>query len=207
MAADIEPACRSSRCGRSRSSGLASRAELAAEHVQRPLGPGRRVSAVVPQHGRLRVRGCRLLARGHAFRSQGKQDCMSVAKCGITCLRISLLERFQQHWDRWRVLCACRGLQPSLPWRGRRRRPSAAVLSAKNADAKHRLCAEASEAQRRRRGGVTIRNTRLRFALPHPARLRCASLASAGNPAPPGEGGAEFVAPLMHHRAVVPQQI
>src|SRR5262245_3099609 len=68
----------------------------------------------------------------------------------------------------------------SLPWRGRHRRPSAAVLSTKDADAEHRLW-PSERSERRRRGGVSLLARKFT-----PPRLATSSLA---DPPPPGEGG------------------
>ncbi|HEY4919723.1 MAG TPA: hypothetical protein VII40_06430, partial [Xanthobacteraceae bacterium] len=69
------------------------------------------------------------------------------------------------------------GAPSPSPAGGGHRRPAAAVLEAKNADAKHRLWSEA------RRGGVTQPQP------PHPARLR---FAAASDPPPAGEGKRGF---------------
>src|SRR5262245_56686184 len=71
----------------------------------------------------------------------------------------------------------------------------------KNADAEHRLCAEASEAQRRRAGWGEYQRFSLEFHLsPHPGSLVFASLRRASRPSPSRGGWA----PSSPHRRRIP---
>jgi hypothetical protein len=73
---------------------------------------------------------------------------------------------------------ARRDLGATLPWRGR--------------------VAERSEAGwGDSEASLALNNSLHPSSSPHPARLRCASLASAGDPPPPGEGGTECSALII----------